>query len=92
MASPTDYSGRDDGHEAITVLLDRMVDRIMADNPTETTRQGLHHFEYRTYPAVALHEALLNPHAMGTITGWPRLVKQYSDRIEISSHLGAWAG
>ena len=65
-----------------------MVDRIMADNPTETTRQGLHHFEYRTYQAVALLEALLNPPAMGTIAGWPRLVKQYSDRIEIGSRRG----
>ena len=60
MASPADYSDRDDGHEAITVSLGRLVDRIMADNRIETVRQGLHHFEYRTYPEVALREALLN--------------------------------
>ena len=93
MASPADYSDRDDGHEAITVSLGRIVDRIMADNPIETVRQGLHHFEYRTYPEVALREALLNALCHGDFRrGGPRLVKQYPDRIEISSPGGFIGG
>ncbi len=93
MATPTDYSGREDGQEAITVSLDRIVDRIMVDNPIQTVRQGLHHFEYRTYPEVAIREALLNALCHGDFRrGGPRLVKQYSDRIEISSPGGFVGG
>ncbi|MDE0104069.1 MAG: putative DNA binding domain-containing protein [Bryobacterales bacterium] len=93
MVSPTDYSDRDDGRQAITVSLDRIVDLIMADNPIETVRQGLHHFEYRTYPEIALREALLNAFCHGDFRrGSPRLVKQYSDRIEISSPGGFVGG
>ena len=63
-----------------------ILDRIMADNPLETLRKGPYHFEYRTYPEVALREALLNAlcHGDCRIAG-PRLVKQYPDRIEISN-------
>ena len=58
----------------------------MADNPIETVRRGLYHFEYRTYPKTALREALLNAlcHGDFRIAG-PRLVRQYADRIEISN-------
>ena len=72
MASPTDYSGREDGHWAITISLDRILDQIMADNPTETAGQGLHHFEYRTNPDVALLEALLNARCNGDYHGVDR--------------------
>ncbi|MDE2796621.1 MAG: hypothetical protein OXL34_17535 [Gemmatimonadota bacterium] len=86
MASGTDYTDRADGHEALTVALSRILDRIMANNPIETVRKGPYHFEYRTYPEAALREALLNAlcHADFRIAS-PRLVKQYPDRIEISN-------
>ena len=93
MMSDAEYSDRADGRDAVTVALSRIMDRIMADNPLQTVRRGLYHFEYRTYPEVALREALLNAlcHADFRVAG-PRLVKQYSDRIEISNPGGLVGG
>ena len=93
MASDTEYSDRMDGNDAIPVALGRIVDRIMADNPIETVRSRLHHFEYRTYPEVALREALLNAfcHANYRIAS-PILVKQYADHIEITNPGGLLGG
>ena len=86
MSSNTDYSDRADGRHAIPVAMSRLMDRIMADNPIETVRRGPYHFEYRTYPETALREALLNALCHGDFrVAGPRLVRQYSDRIEISS-------
>ena len=86
MSSNTDYSDRADGRHAIPVALFRLMDRIMADNPIETVRRGLYHFEYRTYPKTALREALLNALCHGDFrVAGPRLVTQYADRIEISN-------
>ena len=86
MASDTDYSGRADGYNAIPAALERILDRIMADNPITTVPQGLFHFEIRTYPEIALREALLNAfvHADYRIHG-PILVKQFRTRLEISN-------
>lgn len=86
MSSNTEYTDRADGRHAIAVALARIMDRIMADNPIETVRRGLYHFEYRTYPETALREALLNALCHGDFrVAGPRLVRQYADRIEISS-------
>lgn len=86
MSSNTEYTDRADGCHAIAVALARLMDRIMADNPIETVRRGLYHFEYRTYPETALREALLNALCHGDFrVAGPRLVRQYADRIEISS-------
>ncbi len=92
MRSDTDYTDRADGREAFPVALGRVTDRIMADNPIETVRQGLFHYEYRTYPEIALREALLNAfsHADFRVAG-PILVKQYSGKLEISNP-GAFIG
>ena len=88
MSSGTDYSDRVDGTDAVTVALSRILDRIMADNPLETVRKGPYHFEYRTYPEVALREALLNALCYGDFrVAGPRLVKQYPDRMLILRHL-----
>lgn len=86
MSSDTDYSNRADGSEAIPIALDRILDRIMADNPITTVRQDLFHFEIRTYPEIALREAILNAlvHADYRIPG-PILVKQFRDKLEISN-------
>jgi len=93
MASDTDYSDRADGYDAIPVALDRVLDRIMTDNPITTVPQGLFHFEIRTYPEIALREAMLNAfvHADYRIAG-PILVKQFRDRLEISNPGGLPGG
>lgn len=93
MASNTDYSERADGNDAIPVAVGRMLERVMAHNPIETVRDGVYHFEHRTYPEVALREALLNAFCHSDYRiGSPRLVKQYVDRIEITSPGGFLGG
>ncbi|MBN1944773.1 MAG: putative DNA binding domain-containing protein [Bradymonadales bacterium] len=93
LASDTDYTDRADGHDTLTVAIGRLLDRIHADNPIQTVRQGLFHFEYRTYPEIALREALLNAlcHADYRIAS-PILVKQFQDRIEITNPGGLMGG
>jgi len=93
MVSDTDYSDRADGYDALPIALERILDRIMADNPITTVPQGLFHFEIRTYPEIALREALLNAfvHADYRIHG-PILVKQFRDRLEISNPGGLPGG
>lgn len=93
MVSDTDYSARADGCDALSIALERILDRIMADNPITTVPQGLFHFEIRTYPEIALREALLNAfvHADYRING-PILVKQFRDRLEISNPGGLPGG
>lgn len=93
MASDTDYSDRADGFDAIPLALERILDRIMADNPIATVPQGLFHFEIRTYPEIALREALLNAlvHADFRMPG-PILVKQFRNRLEISNPGGLPGG
>jgi len=93
MESETVYSHRADGTEAIAVALERLSERIMAANPLETIQQGLFHFEYRTYPEIALREALLNAfcHRDFQLAG-PVLVKQFSNAIQISSPGGFIGG
>lgn len=93
MASDTGYSDRADGYDALPIALERIFDRIMADNPITTVPQGLFHFEIRTYPEIALREALLNAfvHADYRIHG-PILIKQFQDRLEISNPGGLPGG
>ncbi|MFZ5897782.1 MAG: ATP-binding protein [Bacillota bacterium] len=93
MESDTRYTDRADGSDALPIALSRLMDRINADNPITTLEQGLFHFEYRTYPEIALREALLNAfcHADFRIAG-PILVKQFPDRLEISNPGGFIAG
>jgi ATP-dependent DNA helicase RecG len=93
MSSDTNYTDRADGYEAIPVALERILDRIMADNPITTLKQGLFHFEIRTYPEIALREALLNAlvHSDYRIPG-PILVKQFKGRLEVSNPGGLPGG
>jgi ATP-dependent DNA helicase RecG len=93
MATDTDYSHRTDGADAIPVALERILDRLMADNPITTVPQGLFHFEIRTYPEIALREALLNAliHADYRVPG-PIMVKQFKERLEISNPGGLPGG
>jgi ATP-dependent DNA helicase RecG len=86
MKSDTDYADRMDGRDALPVALNRILDRINADNPITTVTHGPHHFEYRTYPEIALREAAMNAfyHADYRLAG-PILVKQYGSKLEISN-------
>jgi ATP-dependent DNA helicase RecG len=93
MESDTKYSNRVDGREALSTALPRLEQLIERDNVISTLEHGLFHFEYRTYPVIALREALLNAfcHADYRIHG-PILVKHYHDRIEISNPGGFIGG
>ncbi|MBD3236776.1 MAG: AAA family ATPase, partial [Candidatus Eisenbacteria bacterium] len=93
MRTTTEYTDRADGRDATPIALSRILDRILADNPIQTVRQGLFHFEYRTYPEIALREVLLNAfcHADYRLAS-PVLVKQYTDRIEVSNPGGFIGG
>jgi ATP-dependent DNA helicase RecG len=86
MKTGSDYSDRADGRECVAIALQRIEERIAAHNELTTVRQGLLHFEYRTYPEVAIREALLNAfvHADYGIPGLIQ-VKQFEDRLEITN-------
>jgi ATP-dependent DNA helicase RecG len=93
MASDTDYTERRDGLEAFPLALARLEDQIMADNPIHTEQRGLFHFEYRTYPELALREGLLNAFCHRDYRlGSPILVKQFPGRLEITSPGGFIGG
>jgi len=93
MRTDTDYSDRADGKDALPIALERILDRLMADNPITTVPQGLFHFEIRTYPEIALREALLNAfvHADYRLPG-PILIKHFRDRLEVSNPGGLPGG
>lgn len=93
MRDDTQYSDRMDGKEAIPVAISRVLDRIMADNPITTVEHGPFHFEYRTYPEIALREAIMNAfcHADFRMSG-PILVKQYPHKLEIGNPGGFIGG
>ena len=93
MKNDTEYIDRLDGHDAIPIALYRIMDRIMADNPITTMQYGMFHFEYRTYPEIALRETLMNAfcHADYRIGG-PIIIKHYPNRIEISNPGGFIGG
>ena len=93
MSSDTEYSDAVEGNDAVPVALERIFDRIMADNPIETVRREPYHNEYRTYPPIALREALLNAlcHASYRIAS-PIIVRQYADRIEVANPGGLIGG
>jgi ATP-dependent DNA helicase RecG len=93
MRTDTDYEDRLDGRDAIPQALSRITDRVMAYNPIATIAYGLFHFEYRTYPEIALREAMLNAfcHADYRLGG-PVLIKHFHDCLEISNPGGFIGG
>lgn len=92
MRSDTEYSDRMDGRDSVAVAMNRITDRIMADNPITTVEYGMYHFEYRAYPEVALREALMNAfcHTDYRMSG-PIMIKQFPGKLEISN-LGGFIG
>jgi len=93
MKGDTQYVDRMDGRDAIPIALGRVIDRIMADNPITTVEYGMFHFEYRTYPEVAIREALMNAfcHADYRIAG-PILVRQFRKKLEVGNPGGFIGG
>lgn len=93
MKSDTEYGIREDRVSAIPQSVQRIEDLLVPFNPITTLEQGLFHFEYRTWPAVAVREALMNAfcHLDLRIPG-PVMVKLYPDRLDISNNGGFIAG
>lgn len=86
MSSDVGYTDRMDTAESLPIALPSALDRIMAANPIHTIVNGLFHHEYRTYPEVALREALMNAfsHRDFRIPGLV-LISQYESRLEITN-------
>jgi ATP-dependent DNA helicase RecG len=93
MKSDTDYGIRDDRVSPIPLSVQRIEELLTPFNPITTLEQGLFHYEYRTWPAIALREALMNAfcHLDLRLAG-PVMVKLYADRLEISNNGGFIAG
>jgi ATP-dependent DNA helicase RecG len=93
MVTDIEYENRSDHSWAIPASIVRLEELILPFNPITTVQHGMFHFEYRTYPEVALREALMNAfcHADFRIAG-PIMVKLYPDRIEISNNGGFIGG
>ena len=69
------------------------LERIGADNPITTVKQGLFHFEYRAYPEIALREVLMNAFCHTDLrAGGPIIVKHYPTKIVIGNPGGFIAG
>lgn len=91
MRSDTEYRDPIHGRAALPVALARLEERI--DNPVETVVAGAYHFEYRTYPEIALREALLNAFAHRDYRfGGPVMLKEYGDRLDVHSPGGFIGG
>lgn len=93
MTSDTDYGIREDRVSALPLSVQRIGELLVPFNPITTYQQGLFHYEYRTWPDIAMREALMNAfcHADLRIAG-PVLVKLYPNRLEISNNGGFIAG
>jgi ATP-dependent DNA helicase RecG len=93
MTSDTDYTIREDRVSALPLSVQRIGELLVPFNPITTYQQGLFHYEYRTWPDIAIREALMNAfcHADLRIAG-PVLVKLYPNRLEISNNGGFIAG
>jgi len=93
MKSDTQYGIREDRISGLPVSVQRIEELLLPFNPITTLEQGLFHFEYRTWPAVAVREALMNAfcHADFRIAG-PVIVKLYDNRLEIGNNGGFIGG
>jgi ATP-dependent DNA helicase RecG len=93
MSSDIDYDQREDSVSGLVASVVRIEELIRPFNSITTYKQGLFHYEYRTWPEVAIREALMNAFSHVELRiGGPILVKLYSDKIEISNNGGFIAG
>lgn len=93
MTSDTDYGVREDRISALPLSLQRIEELLVPFNPITTYKQGMFHYEYRTWPEIAVREALMNAfcHADLRIAG-PVMVKLFHNRLEISNNGSFIAG
>jgi ATP-dependent DNA helicase RecG len=93
MTSDTEYGIREDRVSALPFSVQRIEELLVPFNPITTYEQGLFHYEYRTWPEIAVREALMNAfcHADLRIAG-PIMVKLHPDRLEIGNNGGFIAG
>lgn len=93
MKSDTTYGIREDRVSPIPVSVKRLEELLLPFNPITTLEQGLFHYEYRTWPEIAVREALMNAfcHADFRIAG-PVMMKLYSSHMEISNNGGFIGG
>ncbi len=93
MNSDTDYDVREDRVSTLPLSVQRIEELLVPFNPITTYKQGMFHFEYRTWPEIAVREALMNAfcHADLRIAG-PVMVKLYPNRLDISNNGGFIAG
>ncbi len=93
METDTSYVNREDHRSALPVSIKRLEDLLVPFNPITTVVQGMFHFEYRTYPPMAIREVLINAfcHRDYQIAG-PVMVKIFSSQLEISNNGGFIGG
>jgi len=93
MRSDTDYGIREDRVSALPLSVQRIEELLVPFNPITTVQQGMFHFEYRTWPEVAVREALMNAfcHRDLRLAG-PVMIKLYPQRLEVSNNGGFIAG
>ncbi len=93
MRSDTEYGVREDRISALPIAIQRIEELLTPFNQITTYQQGMFHFEYHTWPYVAVREALMNAfcHADYRING-PIMVKLYNDKLEFSNNGGFIAG
>lgn len=93
MSGDTDYEDRLDSQESLIVALDRIYNRIMADNPITTLKQGMFHFEFRRYPEIVLREALMNAFCHADFeVGGRVIIRHFQESLEISNPGGFVGG
>ena len=86
MKSDTELISTEDGYNSILTAISRLTELINIDNPMQTIKEGLFHYEFPVFPIEALREALLNAFSHrdfikpGTV-----MIKQFKDRLEISN-------
>jgi ATP-dependent DNA helicase RecG len=86
MHSDTELSTTEDGYSSILIAISRFVELVNIDNPVQTIKEGLFHYEYPVFPVEALREALLNAFSHRDFTKpGPIMIKQFKDRLEISN-------
>lgn len=86
MKSDTELISTEDGCSSILRAISRLVELVNIDNPVQTIKEGLFHYEYPVFPIEALREAVLNAFSHRDFTKpGPIMVKQFKDRLEISN-------
>ena len=93
MTSDTEYGIREDRVSALPLSIQRIEELLVPFNPITTYEHGLFHFEYRTWPEIAVREALMNAFCHVDLRiGGPVMVKLYPTHLEISNNGGFIAG